>query len=241
MEITQGEYLSMFPRNNYVLLKPVHDMGKTVLKSGVELFVDNLWKPENHANVICEVCVRPIEVFFNRKRMKYSMDWLTDLDLLVGEKVWISYLAALQAEKKFHIIIDGEKYYFIRYEDIYLTIRDNDIRMLNGYILIEPIKEKQESNFIITVDNATNAILTDGDGTQVRKSVDDKLGIVKHIGRPNREYINKKQWDDDYISIGDKVLMKYKNNVRLEADSHMVLFDHKMIVTQRRHISMIMR
>lgn len=222
MIISQEELRSMFPRNNYVLVKPVYDMEKTA--SG--LFTgDTSWKPENHAQVICEVITRPITLIYSRskKMNEYSMEWETEMNLKVGDKICVDYLAALEAEKKFHVICDDIKYYFIPYQDIFLVRRRNRTIMLNGYILVYASKEKYRGKVIIA-------------DTLKKKDDNDCFGIVKNIGEPNLQYRNTGFADDDYLCVGDKIRFAFDSNQRLENENHRVLYKKEMIITQRRFL-----
>lgn len=225
MVISKEELQSLFPRNNYVLVQPVYDMnkiktGKTILFTG-----DTSWKPEHHAQVICKVITRPLQLIYSEKKKmnEYSMEWETEMNLKAGDKIWVDYLAALNAEKKYHVVCENIKYYFIKYENIFLVKRGNRIIMLNGYILISPYQKKIKRKIILP-------------DTLKKKDDNDEFGIVKRIGEPNFQYRDERYYDDDYLCVKDKVRLAFDNNQRLENENHRILYKKEMIVTQRRFL-----
>lgn len=95
--------------------------------------------------------------------------------------------------------------------------RGYKIICLNGYVLIEEIKEQV------------------GFGSFKEEGLSTE-GIVKHAGRKNDFYYNRPYSDNIRLAAGDKVLCP-KNRIYLESELYACFGDKtKLIVTQRRNI-----
>jgi hypothetical protein len=223
MKINSGELSTFYPKNNLVLVKPTMEADR-IGKSG--LLVDTSWKPEHHARVVGTVVSVPKHLIYGRKLGAVSMEWKTDMDLKIGDEVWMRTQSCLTAAKDPIINEDtGEEYYLIPYWAIYLCRRKNKIIMLNGNILVEPITEQIKSSLILP--------------KAFREK--DKLGIVRYIGQPNYEYKQPTYYDDDYLRVGDVVVLTFKFNNRLENKLHLDFDGKEYIVTQRRFVWGIIR
>ena len=91
--------------------------------------------------------------------------------------------------------------------------------MLNGYILFEAIKKKEEELLWLP------------------KEQRDRFGIIRYLGRPNAEYADLSMWDDNRPRVGDFIHLAYKVSRKLENPIH-ALFDKdkEYHITQRRRI-----
>ena len=226
MKLNSGEIKTIFPAHNHVILKPIIDTNKTQTKSDVSLYTDTTYKPEHHARVICEVISLPKNLVYDKRYPELSMEWMCDNELKIGDKVIVKYIAALNAEKYYHLIDENkEKYYLVPYQQIYLYIRNNEVTMINGYVLVTTIKQNIESNLHLLPKD------------------DDKYAIVRYCGTPNYEYFTG-EYDDDIIDVGNKIILSYPsaNYKRLENSLHMV-FDKEQqyIVLQRHQISAVIK
>ncbi len=192
------------PLNNFVLLG-----NPTSTEKIGGLFIDTTYKPEDHVEIINEVIAVP-------ERLKFN-EWETEMQLKVGDKVWVKRLTITKAEK----VMVGEKaYLLVPYEDIILTKRGDDLVMLNGYVLIEPVlEETQQSGIIILLQTAKQA---------------SKRGIVRHMGIPNKRYTDESHTDEIDIKIGDMVGLKHGYNSKLESSYHQTIGDYWVV--QRRNI-----
>lgn len=227
MEITSGEVTAMFPCNNWVLLRPLQDNSKIKTESGVELYMDTDYKPENHAKVLCEVLAIPKQLIYNKKRKEYSMEWKTEMNVKIGEKVIINYLKSLDAEKYNHFVVNGEKLYLVPYSSLYLAMRNNQIIMLNGYMLMEQISKKSKFGSIL----APNEY-------EFKKG--NRRAIVRYMHEPNLEYIYQSHVDDDIMSEGDQVILSYGFNRKAENELHKIL-DKDYLVVQRYQIAAVLK
>jgi len=192
------------PLNNFVLLG-----NPTSTEKIGGLFIDTTYKPEDHVEIINEVIAVP-------ERLKFN-EWETEMQLKVGDKVWVNYLSIIKGER---VQVGGEVYVLVPYEKIILTKRGDDIVMLNGYVLIEPVlEETQQSGIIILLKQAKQA---------------SQRGYVRHMGIHNKRYTDESHTDEIDIKIGDMVGLKHGYNSKLESSYHQTIGDYWVV--QRRNI-----
>jgi len=192
------------PLNNFVLLG-----NPTSTEKIGGLFIDTTYKPEDHVEIINEVIAVPDHLKFN--------EWETEMQLKVGDKVWVNYLSIIKGER---VQVGGEVYVLVPYEKIILTKRGDDIVMLNGYVLIEPVlEETQQSGIIILLKQAKQA---------------SQRGYVRHMGIPNKRYTDESHTDEIDIKLGDMVGLKHGYNSKLESSYHQTIGDYWVV--QRRNI-----
>ncbi len=192
------------PLNNFVLLG-----NPTSTEKIGGLFIDTTYKPEDHVEIINEVIAVPDHLKFN--------EWETEMQLKVGDKVWVNYLSIIKGER---VQVGGEVYVLVPYEKIILTKRGDDLVMLNGYVLIEPVlEETQQSGIIILLKKAKQA---------------SQRGYVRHMGIPNKRYTDEAHTDEIDIKLGDMVGLKHGYNSKLESSYHQIIGDYWVV--QRRNI-----
>ncbi len=192
------------PLNNFVLLG-----NPTSTEKIGGLFIDTTYKPEDHVEIINEVIAVP-------ERLKFN-EWETEMQLKVGDKVWVNYLSIIKGER---VQVGGEVYVLVPYEKIILTKRGDDLVMLNGYVLIEPVlEETQQSGIIILLKQAKQA---------------SQRGYVRHMGIPNKRYTDESHTDEIDIKMGDMVGFKHGYNSKLESSYHQTIGDYWVV--QRRNI-----
>ena len=192
------------PLNNFVLLG-----NPTSTEKIGGLFIDTTYKPEDHVEIINEVIAVP-------ERLKFN-EWETEMQLKVGDRVWVQYLSIIKGER---VQVGGEVYVLVPYEKIILTKRGDDLVMLNGYVLIEPVlEETQQSGIIILLKQAKQA---------------SQRGYVRHMGIPNKRYTDESHTDEIDIKLGDMVGLKHGYNSKLESSYHQTIGDYWVV--QRRNI-----
>ena len=192
------------PLNNFVLLG-----NPTSTEKIGGLFIDTTYKPEDHVEIINEVIAVPDHLKFN--------EWETEMQLKVGDKVWVNYLSIIKGER---VQVGGEVYVLVPYEKIILTKRGDELVMLNGYVLIEPVlEETQQSGIIILLKQAKQA---------------SQRGYVRHMGIPNKRYTDESHTDEIDIKLGDMVGLKHGYNSKLESSYHQTIGDYWVV--QRRNI-----
>jgi hypothetical protein len=177
---------------------------------------------------LAEVCSKvyklPQKLYYNREDISVTMPWDCDMDLQIGDMVWFSVLESRNATA-----IRCEDYYYklIPFRDIITAKRGNEVIMLNGFVLLDKVYTENKSAL---------AISRQGD-------VDQTKGIVRYIGKPNKEYIMDNYVDFIDLEIGDEVLLSPKTPlINLERKSYLAKFDGDKLYwyVQRRRISMVL-
>jgi hypothetical protein len=235
MNLTKEDIASLRPYGNFVLVRSIVSMD-TIMLGGEKIFIDTSYKPEHHAEVICEVVAVPRRLVFDRKRhVGESMEWRSAMELHKGDIVWCNYLAVLDGKKRYMLTCDGLKYFMVEYPQIYLKKNKQDITMLNGWVLCEPVYKEKEQ---VVVDGKTIALpsVTTHNQTQgIARHT--QFGKVKYIGRPVKEYYYEDaEVDDDYIRVGDTVMFVTPFNPRLEHELHHHFDGTSLIVSRRSRI-----
>ena len=125
-------------------------------------------------------------------------------ELIVGDHVWWSYRGTLLGTE---IIVGKELYLLVEYFYMMAAKRDEEIIILNGFVLIEEI-EQQKSDVIQTI-----------------AKTDKTRGIVRFMGQ-KRVYPDGSGFTDDIdIEIGDEVLIrKGSSDVKTERQKYLSTF-----------------
>lgn len=155
---------------------------------------------------------------FYQKDDPYTMSWDTDIMIQEGDQVWFNYIVSTHTVT---LDVDGEMYLLIPYGDLFVAKRGETVIPLNGYVLLEEVK-KEEVSFLYLAE-------TD--------KMDQRRGIVRYVGEPNREYRVDAFSDDIDIAEGDMVQLRSGfTPYRLERQSYFADFGEMLLVVQRRNI-----
>jgi len=178
--------------NNRVLVKVTgdYDDGVRISKIADIVAAGGEWEEASRVVRHGVVAMIPDKLTF-RANSENGMEWETELDVKVGDTVYFGIMASANAES---LQVGDDLYYLIHYSRFILRMRDNEITMLNGYVLLSEVIEKVR---------VTGLILDFGD------HVDKKSGVVTHIGKPNKSYYMTDAIDAD-VSVGDTVLFERK-------------------------------
>jgi len=111
----------------------------------------------------------------------------------------------------------------LHYNALIMKVDDNQITMLNGRMLVEPLYEDEVK---------TNLILPDS----LKKKANMQMGIIRHIGKANGEYFyQNNKFDYDGIEVGQKIMFDKFNAIKIEEGSNQTL-DKTYYYMQRRHV-----
>lgn len=169
--------------------------------------------------------IRHEEWFKRDEPIPNSMPWKTTMQVKRDDIVWVGYFSIIKAEAEHRLIIcEGKKYYLIPYQDIYLKKNGDSVTMLNGWLLLEPLKPKDEE--------IVQRLLDKGIVIPKFTKEGDKYAIVRYMGEPVDEYLEPTKHDTDEIALNDTVLMSWMANRRLEQSSK--FFDQKEYIVSRR-------
>lgn len=199
-----------------------------------------LKKVGDQLQVICWSSQKQVDQLRNE-----SVEFDTDIEISVGEKVNFSYRHFLDAEKNgMYADTDIGRVVFIKYDMLKLVVdKDmNPIRMLNGYVLVEPeLREVTEEGGVSFVDASGGLVLTNQN--PYKKSRKNQIGKVVLSGTPVRGYINDYDTSDPEIELesGERILYDPRGAQRLESEIHQVLSDKDLYIVRRRHIWLIQK
>ena len=215
----------MIPIGNFVEIEV--EKGTKMVKVGdEEFYIDNSYDPGNHVTTTGVIKSIPTKLIYKGEK---GMEWKTSIDIQVGDKVWFQKYEAIQSlgrladpvlsdfeDNSSYIIVNDRIHIFIPYSALFCVERNNEIIMLNGYVIIEPIEKKYNTIFDIPakmkVDEAT-------------------MGKILLMGKPNEEYDFKDYVDTMGYEVGDTVLFRKNNNT-----PHMDLFNRKVYKVQRKSV-----
>jgi len=211
---------------NNVLVK--FDEPNDHIKVGdVELQIDTSYNPMQHAITTGTVIGLPSRLIFDRKEPAKTMLYDTDMELRVGDRIIFEYLAYGEAIK--NDPIDGG--YCIRYDEVLVAIRGEQVIPVNGIVLIEPIdiseteEVKEMSKFLVVPD-------------YVKTQKSESRGIVRHVGSPLRGYAmdtSNSIYEADDIHVGDKVYFNSNYAIPLQYEMHRI-FDKVLYRMRRKDI-----
>ena len=218
---------------NTVVIKLI-DMNESIsFKDGSKFYLSTKFEPQDHVPVWGEVVGLPSKLYFNKKDIPNSMEWETDMELHVGDTVYMEYLAVLRAlSTEFNpadaypqpqwFKQDGVYYIIIRYQDIYFRVVDNEIFPINGYCVAKPINVRQKEY--------KGIILPEPE----KKS--RKWAEITYVGKSCKDFVDKKDRDSGDVKAGDVVLFNRWSNQKVENKLHQTLFkdDGDYFVIQRK-------
>jgi co-chaperonin GroES (HSP10) len=245
------------PINNYVLIKPIIKNIYRRTEAGLSIVAPEYKDQPNHVDRIGIVIKLPINLVFNesktsksenirkmlfsKKTNKYepvrytierkvyrneqgSLQWDTHNELKEGDIVLYNYLESINSTL---LLIDNEKYYLIKYDEIIARKRNNKIQPINGYIICKKVKKERESQQDYLYNN----------------KIDDRFLIAEYIGKPVRKYFGSSYENDEGIKKGDKLL---KDDKQLKPTTeylyHSEFFNSKeeFVFLQRRYFIAIL-
>lgn len=211
---------------NNVLVK--FDEPNDHIKVGeVELQIDTSFNPMQHAITSGTVIGLPSRLIFNPDQPDKTMLYDTDMELQVGDRIIFEYLAYGEAVK--NDPIDGG--YCIRYDEVLVALRGDQVIPVNGIVLIEPIditeteEVKEMSKFLEIPD-------------YVKKQKSESRGVVRYIGTPLRGYAmdtSRTIYEADDLHVGDKVYFNPNYAVHLQYEMHRI-FDKVLYRMRRKDI-----
>lgn len=157
-----------------------------------------------------------------------SMMWKTPMEVAPDDIVWVNANHLAIADHHGNTLdVEGQIYYILTYDSLYLKKKGDEVRMLNGWVLLEIIEDtpdwaKRAEKMGLTIPEYMK-----------KQEFNDRLGIVRYIGDPV-EYVLQDRFDDPSIKEGDTVLLKWKVNRRLEQSNKFFAKDGADFIVSRR-------
>jgi hypothetical protein len=207
------------------MIKPHFNTEEIELAGGIEVLIDTSYEVEKHAVTTGEVFKAPENIFFSYKSSHASSDFDVDMELKFGDKVYFHYLSCANAMKNNRFYeCEGEYYILIQYHSMYVAKRGDDIVMLNGWMLMEPIY----------VDTFESSVITKTDMSKDKTS--SKYAKVSHIGNPVRNYLRYKDVSELNIKVkaGDIVMYDPHSDIPLQYAFHADLDGKKRFFRMQR-------
>lgn len=98
-------------------------------------------------------------------------------DLQPGDRVYVHHFVM---EREHIIPVDGHKLSWVEYGQCYARVRDNEIKALGEYVLVEPMKY---SDARVQNEISGLKLLNKSDNDEV-----ERIGIASHVSDKGREY-----------------------------------------------------
>lgn len=203
-------------RYDYVLVKPI------IIEAGIKIDTD--YDPNKHKPNLGLVVSVPSELRYKgreaaklrgtklrgnltAKRLAEvnaeTVDLDVEMEVEVGDIVYFPFTALSEAERK-GIVIEGG--YLLRYDDLILSKRGDEIIPLNGNALVIP-SEKEEEDFEV-----------------FRDTYRTMKGTIAHLGSLVKHYFYYPEHiDEDDVSVGDEVYFRRTYGVPVETEIYRTL------------------
>jgi hypothetical protein len=256
IKLTPDELKRFKPVSNMILVKPNRGNDE-ILVGDHKLYLDISFNREVHSPVMGAIVAVPAQL--NPKQMQ----WDVDMEARPGDVAWYSYLAAqcaLAPEMGRMIMCDGEVYFLIPYEEVFVVKRTCSmfqsaveitagryshvhvigmdqasadvvtILPVNGYCLVEPVEEKEEWKI-------GKLVLERPEMSKGFHSA--RYGKVAHVSTGLIRKYNDGDGipDQDLVRPGDYICFDTACDLIVEYDLHAQLEGKKMFYRmQRRYI-----
>lgn len=205
--------------NNYVLIKLDPENNFIKLKSGFQLYIDTTYEVEKNITVTGQIWGLPSQLIYTGEPNR-GMPWKTNIEVSLGDHVIVYYLSvvnALKETEKRYFFEGNDRYIVITYNNIFASYGEEFVRPINGYVLIEPCddpgltKTKQRMALV-----GLKLVMF-----ETKSNTNVSFGIVRYVGKPNREYIDEGNSDDGVdVQVGDKVVLRRISDIPLQYPLH---------------------
>ena len=156
--------------NNYTVEIESEFADEIKTESGIKLYRDTTFNPENYAQTNGTVTAVP----------RYSN---LPLDIVPGDQIYFSYQVVMDWELRDNdtpihrnmLFYKGKKYWTVHNSFIYFRVRNDSIKMLNDYMLLDIIEEEVQSTIIVPDHLKKQKLIG---SAYVVKSGDDKVAVT---------------------------------------------------------------
>jgi co-chaperonin GroES (HSP10) len=215
-----------------VELDPENSLIET--KSGFKLQIDTSYEPEKHVVRMGTVKEVPEKILFS-KSDRNIMPWDTDMELKVGDRVIMYYLAVINCispEKRWFYVENGKIIIFITYNNIYAAIRDGEIIPINGYVLVEPMEDPEWVSMQERIKQGGLLV------PDMRKLSNKNVvyGKIAYLASPIRTYYDEHKSDENInVKVGDEIVMKKVRDIPMEYEYHTKVDGGRKLYRCQRH------
>lgn len=217
---TKQQIINCKPLKNKVIVKITRRPNELVIDEKTKLYLDYQFSHEQHAptrGIVMAVC---------DGLNSNLMNWGTINEIQVGDEAVFNYVAAMHCwfDDPDRTLYDDENemYFVLDYEDFFAVKRNGKLIPVNGYALCEPYIDPIRTSLLLP------------DSVKTRRS--EKLGIVRHVGRPNDFYQlltehgpEKRQdlCDAGGVQEGDLIAFARNCDLMIENETHASLAGKK--------------
>jgi hypothetical protein len=196
-EVSSIEDIKLVEHNNMLLVERIHDTSKYE-NSKLEVVKD--WSAGEHAERYFKVIKAPKTVFFD-PRYPNSNSYATEMEVKEGDEIIINLSESLNT---FVYSFKDKVYHTIKYDSIVCALRDGDIILVNGYVLIEPIKKSRkviehEIEYIVPNEGKIAHI-----GTRNSQYKRNYVGATTKLKPIEKQVVD---WHDRDLYVGDEVVL----------------------------------
>lgn len=204
--------------SNRVLVRLDPENDKIETKSGFKFDIDTSYEPEKH--VVRLGTVEAVPERLNSKNKDLGLMWETDMEIKVGDRVIMYFLAVqncLSKEQKCYVRENGTTKIYVKYNNIYAAIRDGKVFPVNGYVFVEPTEDPSWEKYV------ERCKLLNMEAVDMREPSKSHVtfGKVAYLGKPIKKYHASHKTDDGYdLEVGDTVVMKRIRDIPVEYEYH---------------------
>lgn len=216
--------------NNWVLVLPEGNFDK-IGSTGME--VADVFDPGKHIAIFGKVLQLPEQLICEERQIKrlskglhhrapairahiqemnaVSLEFNTDNELLVGDRIAFNYLSILNAMEDEHLFWETEqgRAVLIPYDLIYATVREGGWMPINGWLMVEPIGKT------LADIEKEGSMRYDDQGAPK-----EGIGVVRRIGKPLHGYLHDEYIDTNFVKEGDKILFRRSLQTPIEFAMH---------------------
>lgn len=175
---------------------------------------------------------------------KSSVQFNTEIEVKVGDKVQFDYMAHKQCVEEGRILdTEHGEMYLMKYDMLYMTVgeKNEPIKMLNGYLIVEPEEIETLKEGAQEFIQAEGGLVLLAPKAKAKKSKKSQIGTVKHIGNINKGYLQEPDKSDfrQHLKPGEKILYDPRFSKRLEYETHQIYSEKVLSLIQRKDIILV--
>lgn len=163
-------------------------------------------------------------VMANLVNSSLSID--VDMELQPTDKVWFDYMCQINAVVD-RLLIDTEEHgmcFLVKYEDIYCLERDGELKVINGWVWVQPLEKET------TTDSGLEVVLSD------TEKYLKNTGVIVNAAAPIKGYLDYDSEDPVELNPGDEVIYNEKIGFPVEYSVHRKLTDKETYCIRRKDI-----
>lgn len=234
--------------NNNVLLKINIHNDRITLAGGLSLYLDTSYSAR-HTSTSCKVVAVPDHLVFGHDLdVNVSCPYDTDIEVIPGDIVIVNFLAVWNAFNDYVpncFTVDGEIYFFVKYQDLYVAKREwteteikiyksvNQFRSIFPQVEDDLLRKEniiREDDKYFSIIPLNGVILTEPLDKEIKTNLiipeylktKKKMTMSKavYVGNPNKQYYRHEYPQDCEVRNGDYVITKTDCNLQLQPDEH---------------------